>query len=210
MVRHHKIQKRLSVSAVIINKEGKILLFKRTKDREYHPNKWNIVAGKTDSHDQSENIIGVEIYEETGLHGRVLLPPINWYVYFPEHQTYYHDNTFLATIDEGEIRLDDEHTEFAWVDPYQLDEYDIVDFLKENLHAVGLTNSDDAYKVLYTNYKGETRWRYITPKKYFFGKTEYHPTEQWLMETFDHDKQGERTYALADIHVLIPPVYKER
>jgi hypothetical protein len=82
-----------------------------------------------------------------------------------------------------------------------------VPFLKENLHQVGITQSSEPYKVLYTNYKGETRWRYITPQRFYFGQTEYHPKDQWLMQSYDHDKQGERTYALADIHVLVPPIY---
>ncbi len=53
--------------------------------------------------------------------------------------------------------------------------------------------------ILYTNYRGETALRKITPKKIWFGKTEYHPEEQWLLDAFDLDKQADRTFAMKDI-----------
>ena len=33
----------------------------------------------------------------------------------------------------------------------------------------------------------------------WFGKTDWHPDEQWLLEGYDHDRQATRNYALADI-----------
>lgn len=35
--------------------------------------------------------------------------------------------------------------------------------------------------IFYTNYRGETLVRKIIPKKIWFGKTEWHPEEQWLL-----------------------------
>ncbi len=208
MTKTGNLTKKLSVSAVILNKDGHVLLLHRSSDREYNPGQWNIVAANVDSHDEASNLVAVEIYQETGLHGRLLLPPVSWYLFFPEHDTFYHDYTFLTVLDEGEIRLDDEHTKFMWIDPQKLNGEDVVPFLRENLHQVGITESTEPYKVLYTNHKNETRWRYITPQRYYFGSTDHHTTEQWLMQSYDHEKQGERTYALADIHVIVPPVFR--
>lgn len=202
------IKKRLSVSAVIINPEGKVLLFKRSSNREFNPGVWNVVAGNVESHDRASDAISVEIYEETGLHGRLLLPPTSWYLYLPDQTTLYHDFTFLSVIDEGEIRLDDEHVDYDWVDPFEIGDKQTVTFFEENLHMVGITKSEDPYKVLYTNWGGNTRWRFITPKKYFFGSSEFHANKQWFVESYDHEKEADRTYALADIHVMIPPVLK--
>lgn len=53
--------------------------------------------------------------------------------------------------------------------------------------------------ILYKNWKGETDWRWILPLNIYFGKTEWHPEYQWLMEAFDLDKRAPRTFAVKDI-----------
>jgi predicted DNA-binding transcriptional regulator YafY len=53
--------------------------------------------------------------------------------------------------------------------------------------------------VIYTNYRGETGERKILPKKIWFGSTEWHPEEQWLLEALDVDKNEDRHFAMKDI-----------
>lgn len=53
--------------------------------------------------------------------------------------------------------------------------------------------------IVYTNYRGETGERKIVPKKIWFGATEYHPEEQWLLEALDVEKNEERNFAMKDI-----------
>lgn len=53
--------------------------------------------------------------------------------------------------------------------------------------------------IVYTNYRGETRLRKIFPEKIWFGKTKWHPEEQWLLDACDVEKQASRTFALKDI-----------
>jgi len=55
-------------------------------------------------------------------------------------------------------------------------------------------------KILYTNYRGETSVRNILPKKLYFGSTEYHKDEQWLLLADDLDKNEERTFAMKDVN----------
>lgn len=54
-------------------------------------------------------------------------------------------------------------------------------------------------KVEYTNYRGEKGIRTIVPISFYFGSTEYHPQEQWLVKLWDMDRQAERIYALKEI-----------
>lgn len=54
-------------------------------------------------------------------------------------------------------------------------------------------------KVKYTNYRGETAIRTIVPISFYFGSTEYHPEEQWLVKVWDCDRNAERVYALKEI-----------
>ncbi len=53
--------------------------------------------------------------------------------------------------------------------------------------------------IVYTNWKGVTSERNIIPKNIFWGSTEWHKEEQWLLNAFDVDKQEDRAFALKDI-----------
>jgi predicted DNA-binding transcriptional regulator YafY len=53
--------------------------------------------------------------------------------------------------------------------------------------------------IRYTNYRGETALRRIIPKAIRFASTQWHPTEQWLLDAFDLDKEADRSFAIKDI-----------
>ena len=54
-------------------------------------------------------------------------------------------------------------------------------------------------KVKYKNWKGEVGVRNIIPQNIFFGSTDYHKENQWLIEVWDVEKDAPRTYAMQDI-----------
>ena len=62
-----------------------------------------------------------------------------------------------------------------------------------------LENKDRIVNVVYSNYRGETAIRKIIPKRIWFGRTEWHPENQWILDIFDIDKKAERSYAMKDI-----------
>lgn len=51
----------------------------------------------------------------------------------------------------------------------------------------------------YKNWKCEVGIRKILPSHLWFGKTEYHPEKQWLINAMDVDKRADRDFALNDI-----------
>ena len=53
--------------------------------------------------------------------------------------------------------------------------------------------------ILYTNYKGQTDRRDIIPERIWFGATQWHPEEQWLMDAHDLGKDALRNFAIKDI-----------
>jgi predicted DNA-binding transcriptional regulator YafY len=61
-----------------------------------------------------------------------------------------------------------------------------------------------AVKVIYTNWRGETAERIIVPVSISWGKTEWHPEEQWLLKVWDVERQAYRDYALKDIKEWCP------
>lgn len=51
----------------------------------------------------------------------------------------------------------------------------------------------------YVNHRGERATRRVQPRRAWFGSTEWHPLDQWLVECFDHDRSALRNYAVAEI-----------
>ncbi len=60
-------------------------------------------------------------------------------------------------------------------------------------------DSEKIVTIVYTNYKGVTATREILPIEIFFGHTDWHKEDQWLLHAFDIGKQAERTFAIKDI-----------
>ena len=58
---------------------------------------------------------------------------------------------------------------------------------------------DITIEVLYKNWRGEIGVRKILPLDIYFGSTEFHKEQQWLMKVWDLDKEDYRTYALKNI-----------
>ena len=70
---------------------------------------------------------------------------------------------------------------------------------QEHLQKTAVPCLQHPIKVLYTNWRGETAVREIVPMKVYFGSTEYHQEEQWLLEVWDLERNASRVYALRDI-----------
>ena len=54
-------------------------------------------------------------------------------------------------------------------------------------------------KILYTNWKNETRYRIIKPISIEFKSTEWHKEEQWILNAVDVEKNAIRNFAIKDI-----------
>lgn len=60
-----------------------------------------------------------------------------------------------------------------------------------------------AHRVMYTNWKGETRERTIVPITFWFGSTEFHTEPQWFVQALDQEKDQIRDFALKDMAPII-------
>ena len=60
-------------------------------------------------------------------------------------------------------------------------------------------------KFKYRNYRGEIGIRTATPIRVEYRHSDWHPSPQWLLVAFDHEKQGERDFAMIDILEVYPP-----
>lgn len=55
-----------------------------------------------------------------------------------------------------------------------------------------------AVELTYTNYRGETDTRRVSPIRIWYGATDWHPESQWLLQCYDCDRKAMRDYALKD------------
>jgi predicted DNA-binding transcriptional regulator YafY len=61
------------------------------------------------------------------------------------------------------------------------------------------THESKIVNILYTNYRGETGYRNIIPHRIWFGSTQWHPADQWLLDAHDVEKNAIRNFAMSDI-----------
>ena len=54
-------------------------------------------------------------------------------------------------------------------------------------------------KFEYINWEGKYAVRIVQPIKLWFGKTQWHPQEGWLLKALDLDKNEERDFSVKDI-----------
>lgn len=65
-------------------------------------------------------------------------------------------------------------------------------------------DTEKAVLICYTNWRGETSLRKVTPHSWRHGTTQWHPEPQWLMKAFDKDKGEYREFAMEDIKAWVP------
>lgn len=51
----------------------------------------------------------------------------------------------------------------------------------------------------YTNWEGIVNYRTVEIKSIYYGFTEYHQQNQWLMKAWDFDKNAIRVFAMNDM-----------
>lgn len=69
----------------------------------------------------------------------------------------------------------------------------VVDSFKEEF------NPNKVISFRYKNWKGEISLRKVVPQDIWFGSTEFHKEEQWLLTAIDVEKQANRDFAINDI-----------
>lgn len=58
-------------------------------------------------------------------------------------------------------------------------------------------------KVKYKNWQENISIRTIIPQSIYYGHTDFHKNDQWLMDVWDVEKDAQRTYAMLDIMEFI-------
>lgn len=67
-----------------------------------------------------------------------------------------------------------------------------------------------SHKLDYVNHRGERATRAVVPRRVWHGATDWHDSDQWLLEGFDEERQAVRNYSLREVvhwdspHSIIP------
>jgi dATP pyrophosphohydrolase len=126
----------------IINNEQQFLLLKRSENRIY-PGIWQMVSGHIDKKDTAVETAIRELKEETGLKPLRLwvAPNINSF-YMPEDDSITLIPVFAAQVEDVEVKISEEHTEFKWLNSEEA---------KKILAWDGQRRSVDLIKEYFTN-----------------------------------------------------------
>lgn len=124
-------------AAVVQRPDGRVLLLRRADTRRSYPGKWCFVTGYIGGHETPREAAIRELYEELGItaaparEGEVVIVEIG------EGETL-RVYPYLFRVEDQPVRLDEEHTDYTWIEPHEVTDYDIVPQLDDDLRAVGL------------------------------------------------------------------------
>ncbi len=103
-------------AVAILDENGRLLLLKRSTKAHWMPGKWGLPGGKTEKGETTEQCAMRETLEETQLH-------VDNLVLLPEFRTAEVD-IFYAPTYNGQVVLDFEHDDHAWVTPAEVKGYE--------------------------------------------------------------------------------------
>lgn len=112
-----------------MKRNGKILLFHRTKERKYNPDKWELPGGKVEAGQDINSATEREILEETGLLVKITSPRTFTEARMVDRGKYkgmlYLELVNEAIIVSGQVVLGGDHSEYKWVDPKKALDFDL-------------------------------------------------------------------------------------
>lgn len=141
---------RISLTAIIYDEEGRYLITKRSEDKTAFPGMWTVPGGGLEVddyiHDEPttsegqwyeaiENALRREIDEEVGLEVGELK--------YLTDITFIRDDgipviilSYYAAYESGEVELDEDSVDFAWINADEVDEYELIPGIDEEITMV--------------------------------------------------------------------------
>tara|TARA_Y100000034_G_scaffold130512_1_gene189165 strand:- start:2049 stop:2468 length:420 start_codon:yes stop_codon:yes gene_type:complete len=109
---------------VVLNDDKKVLLLKRSVNSNWMPKKWALPGGHIEKGESPKDAAVREAKEETNLD----VDSVHELKEQEQVMMYY------SSSQSGTVKLDSEHTDWAWVSYDELDNYDIAPNLKDNVN----------------------------------------------------------------------------
>jgi 8-oxo-dGTP diphosphatase len=133
----------LSARVLIQDEAGRWLMLRRGPDTSWNPGKWDFPGGKIKKGENLEEALQREVFEETGL--EVSVRSFYGAAEDETHSLRVIHIVMTGDVKAGEIRLDDESEEYAWVEPSNLSTLDLCDYIRElaRANAIPMDRSAD-------------------------------------------------------------------
>lgn len=131
------VQARFSIN-LLENSDGEILLLKRSPSSKLGPNTWGFPAGHIEPGETPEQCAQRELFEEIGSSHQASikgsLGPIRDKHYGGIYEIY----LFHLSWQHGEIILNNEHTDYVWVDKHEYKKYPVMDGIDQDLYLLNI------------------------------------------------------------------------
>ena len=119
----------------ILVKDGKVLLMRRSNYDGYRAGEWDIPGGRIDAAEGYEEGHKREVFEETKLAIEIISELNRWKVERPDGK--HIGVTYISRHVSGEVVLSNEHTEYMWVSPEEVQTMEVADWIKRDTwHAL--------------------------------------------------------------------------
>jgi len=124
-------------TSLMLNKEGKLLILKRSNKVKTYKGFWGGVAGYVEENEKPYDTAIKEIKEEVGIKKEDIkliktLDPILITDFYEQKRYDWKIFVFLFKIRKKcKIKIDWEHTEYRWIQPSEIVNYNTVPHLKE-------------------------------------------------------------------------------
>ena len=124
---------RVAAKALIFNDQNQLLMLRYHKNHynEHARGKWDITGGKIKSDEKFADGLAREVFEETGLTELKIEAPVfvsEWWPMARGGGIRIHIVAvfMICRTSGGEVKLNEEHDEFAWVTKDDIGKYDIM------------------------------------------------------------------------------------
>jgi len=127
-----QIIQKIVLGGVVI-KDGKILILQRHENEEIYPGMWELPSGKRELLESSDASLIREVKEETGIDVEIIMP-FSVFDYQIEKEREIRDSTqinfLVKPISGADIKLSDEHQNYAWISKEETDKYNFTEATK--------------------------------------------------------------------------------
>ena len=129
-------------TSLLLNSEGKLLILKRSDKVKTYKGFWGGVAGYVEDNETPYDTAIKEINEEVGLKKEDVnllkkLDPILFTDFYEQVRYDWEIFVFLFKVrDKRKIIIDWEHSEYRWVNPSEITNYQTVPHLKEAIKKI--------------------------------------------------------------------------
>ena len=124
-------------TCLLINKDKKLLILKRSEKVSTYKGQWGCVAGYVEEKETPIQTAFKEIFEEVGLDKSDVklikeFEPVKITDFYQGKRYDWEIFFFVFEMTKkGRIKTDWEHFEYRWIEPGEIEKYDTVPYLKE-------------------------------------------------------------------------------